>query len=356
MGRRSFRVFSEEFEFVKAQNESGLFFWKGKTVEKIIEVDQLNKSFPVYHSQPGWKGIVKGLFFPEKSEIEAVKGVSFDVQPGERIAFIGPNGAGKSTTIKMLSGILHPTSGFLKVAGFQPQKERRKLAYQMGTVFGQKSQLWPHLPAIHTFNLLAKIYDMSPKDFQDRLAELVEVFQIEPFLKQVVRKMSLGQRMRCEIVASLLHRPKILFLDEPTIGLDVAAKASIRDLIREASEVEGTTVFLTSHDTGDMERVCERVIVINHGELLLDSSLASVRESYIQKKVIELYTVEEGVHLKMAGVRVLESRDHYTKVEVSTSERAVDEVIVEALKQTRLRDITVEDPPMEDIVQLMYQS
>lgn len=325
-------------------------------MEPILKVKNLQKTFVSHRSQPGVMGTLKGLFRPIKEVVEAVKGISFTVQPGERIAFIGPNGAGKSTTIKMMSGILHPTAGEISVAGHVPHEERKSLSYKIGTVFGQKSQLWPHLPAENTFRLLGKIYDMPDAAYKSRLDELIEIFAVGPFLNQTVRKMSLGQRMRCEIVASLLHRPEILFLDEPTIGLDVAAKASIRDLIKKTSDVDGTTVFLTSHDTGDMERVCDRVLVINHGDLLVDSSIGEIRRSYIQKKIITLLTVEESIELTAEGLRSLEVEPHRTKIEVDTQKTPVDEVIGEALKQSRLRDITVEDPPMEDIVQQMYQS
>lgn len=320
----------------------------------LISVKDLKKTFTSYSSQKGFFGTIKGLVRPIKKEVVAVKSISFKVDQGERIAFIGPNGAGKSTTIKMLAGILFPTSGEIQVAGLNPQRDRKKLAYKIGTVFGQKSQLWPHLPASHTFRLLSKIYDMEEEIYKQRLQELVDTFDVGSFLDQTVRKMSLGQRMRCEIVASLLHRPEILFLDEPTIGLDVGAKSAIRDVVKNSSIVDGTTVFLTSHDTGDMERVCDRMIVINNGELLIDNSISQVRKNYIKKKQIILSTEEEAVNLQLKGLEVIDKRPHVTKLEVNTQILRVDQVIVEALKQTKLLDITVEDPPMEEIVKDIY--
>lgn len=336
-----------------------------------IIVEDLRKNFEVSTSERGLRGALKGLFRPKKKEIEAVSGISFQVKKGERIAFIGPNGAGKSTTIKMLVGILYPTSGRLEVAGLNPQKDRQKLAYKIGTVFGQKSQLWPHLPVINTFNLLSQIYDLEESIYQNRLRELVDIFKIDNILEQTVRKMSLGQRMRCEIVASLLHNPQILFLDEPTIGLDVAAKAVIRDLIRKMSIKDGTTVFLTSHDTGDMESVCDRVIVINEGQILIDNSILDMRKTFIQKKQITLFTQEENISFNLEGadledtnlegallegIHILEREPHKIKLEVDTKKLSVDLVISEALRQSRLRDITVEDPPMEDIIHEIYQN
>lgn len=244
-----------------------------------ILVDHLVKDFDVRIPAEGVMAGVKNLFSPQIETVRAVNDLSFTIQPGERVAFIGPNGAGKSTTIKILSGILHPTAGRVEVGGFAPSRDRSKLAHIIGTVFGQRSQLWYHLPAADTFELLSYVYDIDRDDYKNRIRELVDRFQIDDLLRQPVRQMSLGQRMRCEIVASLLHRPKILFLDEPSIGLDVDAKTIIRDLIREASVQDGVTILLTSHDTGDMEKVCERAIIIDHGQLVSDSSVDELRRA-----------------------------------------------------------------------------
>ena len=297
---------------------------------------------------------MRGLVAPLKSEIQAVKGISFSIPKGERVAFIGPNGAGKSTTIKMLSGILYPTSGEIRVGGLVPWQSRHRLAFHIGTVFGQKSQLWYHLPAINTFKLLGKIYELESVDFELRLKELVSLFGIEPFLHQTVRKLSLGQRMRCELVASLLHRPEVLFLDEPTIGLDVTAKAVIRDLIKKMSEREGTTILLTSHDTVDMEAVCERVLVINQGELLLDQPVRQLRRSFLQRKLITIFSEEAEWDANIPGVELVSSEPHQKRISFNAHEVSVEKVIQEALRRTRLRDITVEDPPMEEIIHRIY--
>lgn len=245
-----------------------------------IKVTHLSKSFTVRKSAPGFLGAVKGLFAPRKSSVTAINDLSFTLMPGERVAFIGPNGAGKSTTIKMLTGILHPSSGMIEVLGLVPWKERHLLGYKIGTVFGQRTQLWYHLPPSATFDLLAKIYEIAPPIYHNRLRELIDLFEIAPFLDKPVRQLSLGERMRCEIAASLLHQPEILFLDEPTIGLDINAKLRIRTLLKTLAQDFGTTLFLTSHDTADIEQVCQRVIVLDKGVRIADCPLSTLKERY----------------------------------------------------------------------------
>ena len=258
-----------------------------------IKIDRLSKTFIATESFPGILGALKGLFYARKFEICAISALSFEIKTGERVAFIGPNGAGKSTTIKMLTGILHPTSGKIEVLGLVPWKDRHALGYQIGTVFGQRTQLWYHLPPSDTFELLSKIYEIDPKTYQNRLEELVALFEIGHLLGKPVRQLSLGERMRCEIVASLLHKPKILFLDEPTIGLDINAKLMIRGLLNKLSKEHGTTLFLTSHDTADIEQVCDRVIVLDKGMIITDSSLRDLKKTYMKKKILSLVTEEE---------------------------------------------------------------
>ncbi|MBD0303260.1 MAG: ATP-binding cassette domain-containing protein, partial [Tolypothrix sp. T3-bin4] len=224
-----------------------------------VELENLRKTFTLTQ---GWGRNRR------QTEIVAVDDITLSVPNGQAIAFIGPNGAGKSTTIKMLTGILYPTSGQATLLGLNPWKNRRELAYQIGVVFGQRSQLWYHLPPRDTLELLARIYNLDRKEYIKRRDVLVERFDLKPFWYTPVRKLSLGQRMRAEVAASLLHRPRLLFLDEPTIGLDVIARQELRDLIREWNRNEGITVFLTSHDAGDIERVAQRVVVINHGRVV----------------------------------------------------------------------------------------
>jgi ABC-2 type transport system ATP-binding protein len=319
-----------------------------------IKIDKLSKTFIATETFPGVWGALKGLFCAQKYEIPAIKELSFEIMAGERVAFIGPNGAGKSTTIKMLTGILHPTLGSIEVLGLVPWKDRHALGYQIGTVFGQRTQLWYHLPPSDTFVLLSKIYEIDSKTYKQRLQELVSLFEIEHLLYKPVRQLSLGERMRCELVASLLHKPKILFLDEPTIGLDINAKLMIRGLLNKLSKDHGTTLFLTSHDTADIEQVCDRVIVLDKGSIITDSSLRDLKKTYMKKKILSLVTEEESLELNLPGMRVIENAHHQFVCEIDTTAVPIDRVIQEALKLTGLKDVTIEDPSMEEVIRILY--
>ena len=253
-----------------------------------IEAHQLTKRFSAKQTAPGLAASLRSLVRPTYRETIAVQDCSFTVGEGELVAFIGPNGAGKSTTIKMLTGILYPTSGHARVLGLTPWAQRSTLAYNIAAVFGQKSQLWYHLPPLATFDLLARIYELEARAYRQRAAELIELFELGPHLHTSVRRLSLGERMRCELAAALLHRPRVIFLDEPTIGLDVIAKQTIRALIRRLNAEEGVTVFLTSHDADDVEQICERVIVVNHGSLILDEPIATLKREFLQTKVTDV--------------------------------------------------------------------
>src|SRR5579875_2385324 len=258
----------------------------------IVEVEALRKTFRSRQRGAGLANSLRSFVAPRYREREAVKGISFALEAGEVLAFIGPNGAGKSTTIKMLTGILYPTAGRVQVLGLTPWKQRRKLAFHISSVFGQKSQLWYHLPPQDTFDLLAHIYELERSAYRRRRDFLVEVFGIAEHMRTPARKLSLGERMRCELAAALLHRPQVIFLDEPTIGLDVIAKQRIRELIGHLNAEEGVTIFLTSHDAGDVEQVCRRAIVINHGEIILDAPVAQLKRDYLKTKTVELLMQE----------------------------------------------------------------
>ena len=240
----------------------------------IIEVKNLNKEFKIQEKEKGIKGSIKSIVKPKYKEINAVDNISFSVEKGEILAFIGPNGAGKSTTIKMLTGILYPTSGNIEVMGLNPSKQRKQLAYKIGTVFGQKEQLWMHLTPYDNFKFFGAIYDIPDSIVEKRIEELKNTFELETFINTPVRNLSLGQRIRCEIAAALIHKPEILFLDEPTIGLDPVVKESIRTLIKRMNKEYKTTIFLTSHDVGDIEKLCKRVIIINNGKIIMDDIMA----------------------------------------------------------------------------------
>ncbi len=320
----------------------------------VIQVQQLTKTFVAREKQPGLRGSVRALVRPVRRETQAVKGISFSVEEGERVAFIGPNGAGKSTTIKMLVGILYPTSGQAEVLGKTPWRERGRLAYQIGAVFGQKSQLWYHLPPQDSFDLLARIYELDAAAYRQRLSYLVELFEIGDYLQAPVRKLSLGERMRCEIAASLLHRPRILFLDEPTIGLDVVVKQRIRDLILELNQQEMCTIFLTSHDAGDVEVLCKRAMVINHGEVIYDGRVSTLKRDYIHTKTVSLKLGEPWRGFDGPGVQVLKHKGYGVKLEVDTNIAPIEQVVGQLLAHYTIADINVDNPPMEEIIARIY--
>ena len=320
-----------------------------------VVVDRLTKSFRV--SRPRRGGIAARLHDfsrPRTERVVAVDDLSFTVRPGERVAFIGPNGAGKSTTLKMLTGILHPDSGDVQVLGFAPSRQRHQLAFQIGTVFGQRSQLWYQLPPRDTFELLGRVYEVDPRVHHDRMAALVDAFALGSLIDTPVRQLSLGERMRCEIAASLLHAPRLLFLDEPTIGLDVSAKAVIRELLQAESERNGVTLLLTSHDTGDMERVCERAIVIHRGRLVWDGTIADLRRSDLTAKRVTVWSETESLVLALPGVRVVSSAAYRTELEVDVEIIDLGAVIDAAIQQGAVRDLAVEDAPLDEVIRALY--
>ena len=256
----------------------------------IIEVKGLNKKFKVKEKEKGIKGSLKSIIKPKYKMINAVNDINFNVEQGEMLAFIGPNGAGKSTTIKMLTGILYPTSGEITVLGLNPSKKRKQLAYKIGTVFGQKEQLWTHLTPYDNFKFFGAIYDIPDNEIEERIEELKKTFELDEFINTPVRNLSLGQRIRCEIVAALIHKPQILFLDEPTIGLDPVVKENIRKLIKKMNKEFNTTIFLTSHDIGDIEKLCKRVVIINHGKIIMDDSMKNIKSNYTNIPLEEIIT------------------------------------------------------------------
>lgn len=304
---------------------------------------------------PGWFGKVKGLWSYDWREVTAVEDLSFQVAAGESVAFVGPNGAGKSTTIKMLAGILTPSSGLCKIAGFDPTIDRIRVAHTIGTVFGQRSQLWHHLPVVDSCYLLGAIYDMPRSQVRERLDDLAKRFDLGPLLARTAKELSLGERMRCELVASLLHRPSILFLDEPTIGLDVIGKASLRELVRQMGKDEGCTILLTSHDTGDMEQVCQRVIVINSGRLVVDTPVRNIREQFLAEKHISIRSAEAIPELHLPNMAVDRVNAHEMRITIDTRKMAVSEVVKDLVGKVALADLKVEDASMEEVIKAIYR-
>lgn len=321
-----------------------------------ITVSNLTKkfSFSARNASSGW---LKNLFSPETKEIVAVNDISFSVKHGERIAFIGPNGAGKSTTIKMLTGILFPTSGKVNILGFDPTKDRKKLAYQIGTVFGQRSQLLPNLPLTDSLEFFGVMYDMPEKEIKKRIAELVELFDLGSFITQPVRKLSLGQRMRAEVAASLIHKPKIILLDEPTIGLDVVAKKSLRDLLLKINKEENTTIFLTSHDVGDIESLCDRTIVINHGVVIRDLPTQDLAKTFVYEKYIDLVALSNFNNFPELpeGISYSSKDKNKITVVVDINKITVQESLKKLLDLFEVEDIDVYNADLETVIRHIYE-
>ena len=291
----------------------------------------------------------------DRRRVEAVRDITFTVERGERLAYIGPNGAGKSTSIKMLTGILHPTRGEATVLGLVPWTQRRELARRIGTLFGQRSQLWFELTTRQTLHLLARIYRLDADDARRRTDGLAELLDATDLIDQPVRSLSLGQRMRCELAATVLHGPEVLFLDEPTIGLDLIAKQRFREMVVRLNEEHGTTVFLTSHDVADIEHVADRVVVINHGTIIYDDQVGRMRRSLLQTKLLEVRFEEPPGALELDGVHVTSESDTVYGLVVDTRRLSVREVLDELLDSYAIADISVVDPPLEQVISEIYE-
>ena len=287
-------------------------------------------------------------------DVEAVQGISFAVEAGERLAYIGPNGAGKSTSIKMLTGILYPTGGTAQVLGLVPWRERRHLAMRIGTLFGQRSQLWFQLSPRETLALLGRIYRLSRAETATRIAALADLLDAADLLDRPVRTLSLGERMRCELAASVLHEPEILFLDEPTIGLDLIAKSRFRDLVLRLNEERSTTIFLTSHDVSDIEQVARRVIVINHGQLIYDDRVSRMRRELLRTRLIDVRFETPPESLDIDGARLVKLSGPGAKLEVDTEVRSIRAVLDDLLDRYEVADISVTEPPLEDVITHIY--
>jgi ABC-2 type transport system ATP-binding protein len=338
--------------------DAGLLRWyrAGGRVS-AIELRSLRKVFRVADRPEGLRARIAAVLRPRTREIAAVRGIDLRVEPGQAVAFLGANGAGKSTTIKMLTGILHPTDGEATVLGLVPWRQRKRLALRIGTVFGARSQLWLHLPPVDTFNLLSRIYELDRAAYLRRRDELVALFELGPLLHTPTRKLSLGQRMRCEIAASLLHRPEVLFLDEPTIGLDPIARASIRALVRRANREEGVTVFLTSHDMGDVEQVCERVVILHDGAVVVDESLDTLRRRHFTTREVELVLASPpAAPPDIPGAELVELRGCSLRLRVDVASAPIDRVIGELLRRLPVVDIAIAHPPIERVVLSIYQA
>jgi ABC-2 type transport system ATP-binding protein len=318
----------------------------------IVEARQLTKVFASRRRARvgGFLRRVSG----ERVRTLAVDGVSFEIEAGSIVGYIGPNGAGKSTTIKMLTGILVPTEGSARVCGLDPVGERKQLARRIGVVFGQRTQLWWDLPLRESFALLRYVYRVDERRHRANLDRFVELLELGPLLDVPVRQLSLGQRMRGDLAAALLHDPEVVLLDEPTIGLDVVAKDRIRGFVRDIVSESGTTVLLTTHDMDDVERLSNRVIVIDHGTLIYDGDLETLRRTYGGETILVVDLEEAGPPLRIQGVRVAEADGLRQRLRFRRDEVSAAVVVAEVARQARLRDLTLEEPAIEDVVRGIY--
>ena len=322
----------------------------------IIEVKNLSKNYKIKVKDEK-KGFLYNLFNEKEKIVKAVENISFNIEEGETVAFIGPNGAGKSTTIKMLTGILYPTEGNIKICGLTPIKDRNKLAYNIGTIFGQRSQLLPNLPLTESMEVFGAMYDMDKLSIKRRIDELSELFDFKDFMNQPVRKLSLGQRMRAEIATSLIHNPKIIFLDEPTIGLDVVSKKSLRDLLLKINREEKVTIFLTSHDTEDIQSICDRCMIINHGKLIIDTSTKKLTSDYIKNKnIIITPNTEFSEFPKLQdGMTYIEKDKNKIVVNIDTEKINTQKALQELIKKFDIDDININNESLENIIRSIYE-
>jgi ABC-2 type transport system ATP-binding protein len=325
----------------------------------LISVCNLSKHFRTFRRREGvWGGIVN-LFHREYLTVKAVDGITFDIEPGEMVGYIGPNGAGKSTTIKMLTGILVPSSGELHSNGFVPWRQRTAYVKTIGVVFGQRTQLWWDIAVIESFKLLRRIYDVSQRDFDERMETFNQILGIGDYLHTPVRKLSLGERMRCDLAAALLHNPPILFLDEPTIGLDVVAKDHIRQFLRAINEQYRTTVLLTTHDLDDIEELCRRIMIIDHGSLLYDGPLGRLKQKLLRTKQVKFVLRDKEqaaslLALERDGLKVEPVDEMTFRIRFDRSRFPTADLIRQILSSVEVRDLLIEDEPIEEIIKRIY--
>ncbi len=320
----------------------------------IINVENLTKTFKSYERGNTFKEAFKSLFVRKTKEVEALKGISFSIKKGELVGFLGPNGAGKSTTLKVLTGILFPTDGKVDILGYTPWKDRKKYVANIGAVFGQKSQLLWDIPPLDAFNLNKAIYSIPDGEFNKKLNYMVEMLSLQDLVKKPTRLLSLGERMKCEFIMAMLHNPEIVFLDEPTIGLDVIAKDKIREFITEMNK-QGVTFILTTHDLEDVERLAERVIVINHGEMVFDNSIDALKSHLGTKKTVSISTHGPLPLLDMPGVQVKNKPSEYNvELELDVSVMELNKFIDYINRNSTLSDMSLQELPIEEVIKDLY--
>ena len=321
----------------------------------MITVEKLQKHFQVGRHRRGVWGAVRNLVASEYNTVRAVDGISFTVQAGELVGYLGPNGAGKSTTIKMLTGLLVPSGGALRVNGYVPWQERERYVARIGAVFGQRTTLWWDLPVIESLELLQFIYRIPPDRFRQNLQDFRTLLELDEFLNSPVRSLSLGQRMRADLCAAMLHDPVLLFLDEPTIGLDVVAKERMRHFIAHINQARGTTILLTTHDLADVEKLCNRVMIIDHGHLLYDGKLEHLQERFGGKRELVVDLAEAYDDVSVAGADVVQRHDLRVTYQFARHEVTASELIGRLSARFRIRDLSVREPEIEATIRRIYE-
>jgi ABC-2 type transport system ATP-binding protein len=321
----------------------------------LIEVEHLRKEFARPVRRPGALGAVRSLLARQYTVVRAVDDVSFQVDAGEMVGYLGPNGAGKSTTLKMLTGILVPSGGRVEVGGLSPHRQRIAHVRRIGVVFGQRTQLWWDLPTVESFDLLRHIYRIPPGRYRENLRRYTDLLELGPFLDTPVRQLSLGQRMRADLAAALLHDPSILFLDEPTIGLDVVARERIRGFLAEINRERGVTVILTTHDLGDIARLCPRVVLIDSGRVIYDGALERLRARYGRRRTLVVDLADPAADLAVPGAELLRREGPRAWLAFDREAVTAAELIGAVVARCPVRDLTVEEPEIEDVVRTIYE-
>ena len=327
----------------------------------LVEVQNLTKEFRTFKRREGVKGAIQNLFVRDRIIVTAVDRVSFSIQPGEMVGYIGANGAGKSTTIKMLTGILVPTAGRVVANGFVPYRDRRHYTKRIGVVFGQRTQLWWDIAVVESFKLLKELYEIPDDDYRKRLGLFSEILNLKDYMNTPVRKLSLGERMRCDLAASLLHNPPLLFLDEPTIGLDVVAKDRIREFLKEINRLQRTTVLLTTHDLSDIEELSRRIMIIDRGKILFDGDLAEMKKRLAQYTQVKFFLKDRAQaallpQVTTNGISCERVDDVTYLMRFDREKHSSAEVIRNLVNRLEVRDIFIEEEPIEDIVKRIYLS
>jgi ABC-2 type transport system ATP-binding protein len=317
----------------------------------IIEVDQLTKTYRTYQKQPGFRGALRGLYHREYEEVHAAREVSFQIEEGELVGFLGPNGAGKTTTLKMLAGLLHPTSGSARVLDYTPWERADGYRRQFALLLGQKNQLWWDLPARESLELNARIYGISKSDMNETVEELTTLLDVKDKLSVMVRELSLGERMKMELIAALLHQPRVIFLDEPTIGLDVLSQKKVREFLRHHNRTRQTTIMLTSHYMADIEELCERVIIIDHGKTFFDGKLSDIIDRFADFKLITIECTDTGAAPREMFREMGKVVEHSpAQIQLKVKRDRVVPVCKQLFDQLPVKDIDIEEVPIEDII------